>query len=353
MSSNSIYLCQPTVIDHAIINSKGCIVGGSCNPDFIISGKVDPVEQVVVDFSKIKKQVKAAVDDQLTGFDHKLWIVEHYSDCKIYLTVATQELEVAFDEYNFKLPFDTRVTIKTPYLVMELPLDAIRFIPNPTQRNLEDKSEAQEFIASSIEYHVLSTLVELHPHNDIEVECQYKCLPQIMGGTDDYKGALAMFQYTHPLPFSSSYGCQNIGHGHLSYIEVIGSDSCDEEALLTEIESLAHRMDNCVFVNRNYVTKVTTEHGTVLDYSHCLHALPENCWVTISYKTEQRGHFSASYKVNDRKGHKLYFLEHDTTVENMLDWALVSGLERVLKDYGATAFYLSEGLSKGAMRYIR
>jgi hypothetical protein len=349
--SNSIYLCQPTVIDHAIINSNGCIVGGSCNPDFIISGKVDPVEQVVVDFSKIKKEVKAAVDDKFVGFDHKLWVVEHYSDCKIFLTINAQEVEVSFDEYNFKLPFDTRVTIKTPYLEMELPLDAIRFMPNPTQRNLANVEEAHEFIATSIEYHVLNTLTELHPHNSIEVECQYKCLPHIMGGTEE-KGGLAVFKYTHPLPFSSSYGCQNIGHGHLSYIEVLGSDGCNEEALLTEIEDLADRIDNYVFVNRNYVTKVTTEHGTVLDYSYCLHALPENCWVTVEYETPQRGYFRATYKICD-KGHKLYFLDQDTTIENMLDWVLVGGLERVLKDHGATAFYMSEGLSKGAMRYLK
>ena len=77
---STMFLSDVTVLDHAYIDDSGFIVGGSFHPCFNVSGEIDGTEQVVVDFSAIKKQIKALIDSKETGYDHKLWIIEGFSN---------------------------------------------------------------------------------------------------------------------------------------------------------------------------------------------------------------------------------------------------------------------------------
>src|SRR5574343_1490291 len=109
---SSIFLSDLTVVDHAYINSQGQVIGGSFNPGFIVSGEVDPVEKVVVDFSTIKKDVKYSIDKHIddyhhNGFDHKIWFIEGYSG----------------GEYR---QFEDKIEFKTPAFKARVPLDAVR-----------------------------------------------------------------------------------------------------------------------------------------------------------------------------------------------------------------------------------
>ena len=72
MTNPTMFFSQPTVIDHAYIDQEGRVVGGSFNPDFLVTGEIDPKEKVVIDFGTGKKQIKALIDHKEFGYDHKL-----------------------------------------------------------------------------------------------------------------------------------------------------------------------------------------------------------------------------------------------------------------------------------------
>ena len=115
MSTNiaELFLSDLTVVDHAYIDDSGNVVGGSFNPTFYVAGNVDPVEQVVVDFSTIKKDIKNIIDSRLIGFDHKLWVIDGYSNVN---TLSWNSLSHDTDA--------TQVEIETPTTKLSIPESA-------------------------------------------------------------------------------------------------------------------------------------------------------------------------------------------------------------------------------------
>jgi hypothetical protein len=75
MKKSTMFLANLSVVDHAVLIPEGLIRGNSHNPSFEVSGVVDEVENVVCDFSTIKKRMKQLIDDHDMGFDHKCWIL--------------------------------------------------------------------------------------------------------------------------------------------------------------------------------------------------------------------------------------------------------------------------------------
>ena len=75
---------QVTTIDYAYINTEGQLLGGSYNADFEVTGDIEFNEQVVIDFGKVKKAIKQIIDGKFHGFDHKLWIIDGYSNIDTY-----------------------------------------------------------------------------------------------------------------------------------------------------------------------------------------------------------------------------------------------------------------------------
>ena len=117
---STMFLNDLTVVDHAYIDDNGCIVGGSFNPCFEVSGTPDAVEKVVVDFSTIKHDLKEMIDRHnfvfsKNGFDHKVWIIEGYSN-------------VSMIRMEGNSTYST-VTITTPAMALTVPGDAVKMIP--------------------------------------------------------------------------------------------------------------------------------------------------------------------------------------------------------------------------------
>lgn len=289
---SSLFLSNISVVDHAYIDYRGNVVGGSFNPSFLVSGDVDPVEQVVVDFSAVKKQIKAIIDDREIGFDHKLWFIEGYSNGTLTQTS------------------DGQAKIVTPTTILTAPMNAIKVISDGV------------YSIDSIGRH-LGKLVELelgllHPNVNIRVEC--------LNNTDahfpTHSHIASFFRYAHGLKDSTSWGCKNIAHGHLSYIQLMPTN----DATNALAGNMAKSLDDTIFVYRDNIIDETDVH------------------LSIGYNTD-RGHFSAVYQKN---AYKIEILDTETTVEHLVD-AIAGKWAIELDVLGVTHVLVSEGLSKGAL----
>jgi hypothetical protein len=307
--SSTMFLNNLTVVDHAYIDNEGCVKGGSFNPSFIVSGRPDPTEKVVVDFSTIKKDIKTAIDKHefdihKNGFDHKLWIIEGYSNV------------VSIDDSS-----DDVVTIVTPNMTLILAKDAVRVIEQKMNTNSE---YSVYYIGDAFRRHVQTYLQTKYPDINVKVQCFNNVDKHLI----DIMVATATFHYVHGLKDSTSFGCQNIAHGHRSFIH---TDNVSYNSLVyDELCEIAKELDNTVFVRKDNVLSITPNE------------------IVIGYSTEQRGRFKMTLNTDY---HKVVVLPTETTVEFLAAY-IKQYYSTKLKVLGAREIYVSEGLSKGAVEHL-
>ena len=261
---SSIFLSDLTVCDHAYINNKGQVIGGSFNPGFIVTGEIDPTEKVVVDFSTIKKDIKHFIDRHLhdvekNGFDHKLWFIEGYSEGSLIHNI------------------NGTYTINSFPSMITLPTDAIKYIPQVPGYESE---YSVNYIGKAFEIYLTELLSEKYPLVNITVECFNNVNVHLIDKSLPYN----YFTYSHGLKDSTSYGCQNIAHGHLSFIQH------NSPKIGLEIAAL---LDEAVFINKENIINETEHH------------------IQIEYTTV-RGTFNAVY---DKALNKIIVLDTETTIE--------------------------------------
>ena len=168
--TSTMWLANLSIVDHAYIDDRGNVVGGSFNPSFLVSGKVDPTEQVVVDFSTIKKQIKQIIDDKETGFDHKLWFIDGFSNGTI--------TEVDND----------RIVITTPTATLGMPNNAIK--------RFRGTEYSSELVGAAMSQYVTAQLArDVHPSIEIEAVCNNTT--DCHFPTPDHTASL--FRYAHGL----------------------------------------------------------------------------------------------------------------------------------------------------------
>lgn len=288
---SSMFLRNVTCIDHAFVDNRGFIEGGSYHQEIIVTGEVDEHEQVVVDFSAVKKQIKAIIDAKETGFDHKLWIIKGWSDCQV------NNLENGY------------VQVVTPHHILVAPRNALKIVEGfqGYQMNPFDAVETQ--MTKEVE-------AGLNEANGVDcIKVQIKLTKQVFG-EDAVK-----FTYFHGLKNSSSWGCNNIAHGHTSFVEVYD----DLGQRIKEVEKIiAHYLD-----------------GAMLIFKENLET-PNK----ISYETP-RGKFSLSFTEDV----KTIVMEQETTIENIVEH-VCERMKPVLDFYAVSKVFISEGLQKGALKQI-
>lgn len=299
MNQATMFLSQLTILDHAYIDDCGVVVGGSFNPDFIVGGDVDPVEQVVVDFSTVKKDLKGIIDDKEIGFDHKLWFIEGYS-------------QGHYEEFVNELE-QPRIRITTQSVYLDVPRNAVTIF--------EANDYSVEAVGKVLGKFVEGELKKKYP------TVRVSCLNNIVAHTPtldhtSVKPDVALFTYSHGLKDSTSWGCNNIAHGHLSYVQIAPSNP-DTMHLQ---ETIANDLDGVVFVNK---ANVVAE---------------DDKQITLSYTTG-RGLFFARYQ---KDSNFIKVLETETTIEHLVEWVR-NRYETRLYDSGAKFLFVSEGLSKGAL----
>lgn len=301
---SSLFLNDVTIIDHAYMDEKGIIRGGTYRPEFIITGEVIGDEQVVVDFSALKKQVKAIIDDKHQGFDHKLIVPRaHFQD--VTKVVGTDNFE-----------------INNHYGKVQLPQDAIRFI--------DVEHVTTNSFAAELAKYVQNQLRMVHyPDLNIQVYCELNNTPTLLSDGNDVFRCYRMFHYTHGLKNSSSYGCQNIAHGHRSFVQPLfrgGASEFDAELVKAAFDAVQEDVDHAVFIFRENLLS------------------EDDRWVRIRYTTE-RGTFFAVY---DRTVYNIHILDTETTIEHLVDYVAARHGEK-FKAAGFHALAVSEGLTKGSV----
>lgn len=289
--TSSMFLCDTTNVDHAYIDNEGRVVGGSYRPKFIVTGNVDPQENVVIDFSAVKKAIKASIDDYNTGFDHKLWWIE-----------GTSAGTITFDGDN--------VTIDTPVVTITGPANIVKVIRSDEQ---------------IINDYVQVELCAKYPDVDARIET---ILTTTFDTPPQMNTAAHQFRYAHGLKMSSSFGCQNIAHGHLSYLGAKTTDVLATDLLLA---SIAAQLDGVVFAWDDNVSRENDQ--TVVD---------------IGYTSAHRGRMQMSFKRSSVDRVKLVILETETTVEHLTEWIAAEWGDE-LRQAGVQQLFVSEGLSKGAV----
>lgn len=283
MNTAIMNLNNLTVVDHAIIDNEGYLVGGSFNPSFLVEGNIDPVEKVVVDFSTIKKQMKATMDDKQLGFDHKLWIIQHYSKILDIRDESGQILSIP--QLHQITDWAQRILIKTSHGEYIIPRDAIKVVL--TELNTSEYNIANVGLWFDDYYKQQFPQLKITTINNVETHALRPV---------EY---FQYFSYAHGLKDSTSWGCQNIAHGHLSYIILNGKrgiSDANQIEILTD--TIATDLDRTYFINKENVVSVSND-----NYITTIH---------LEY-TSNRGLFSA--KVHDKQKQKCVILDSETTIE--------------------------------------
>lgn len=292
----TMFLNNVTSIDHAYISSSGEIIGGSVSPLITVTGKVDDTEQVVVDFSNIKKEIKSFIDGP-EGFDHKLWIIDGIS--------GGNQLHYGIG--------GGRILIRTNQLTLSIPSEAVVFI------------EEGDTVYSAFKHHLQSKLsIQLSKiyNTELKVSIDLDFAPSLFNNTK----IVAQFRYVHGLKNSTSYGCQNIAHGHNSWISCDWDSSvADRAEVQVVINDIARFLDRAIFVWKDNYCKYKGED-------------------IIEYSTKERGRFELRLLYPDQS---IIILRKETTIENLVEWAAEIYREK-LKKVGVTTLYMSEGQNKGA-----
>lgn len=294
MNRATLFLNDLTCLDHAFINDRGNIIGGSYMVGVELTGEVDPVEEVVVDFSTIKKALKEAIDDKEKGFDHKLWIRCYDTGVKLG---------------------DTYVEYTSSSVRLRVPKNAVRFLRYSPDRISEDLAIYLQEVVDE-KYPSVKVVIE-------NVTLTHRYAVPAFHPTDNHHKPMLSFNYTHGLRNSTSWGCQSLGHGHHSFIDFAPKNGRDSYFLLCSDMELF--LENAVFIDEDNIFKNTEDE------------------ITISYETA-RGTFSATY---NKHLNNVIVLPVETTVEHLAEF-IGQKFEEHLKDYGIERLYVSEGLQKGS-----
>lgn len=294
---STLFISDITTVDHAVLMEDGRIKGNSFNLGAYVTGEVTEDEKVVEDFGTVKKRIKQFIDAKEDGYDHKLWIPDPEG--------------ILEQNHN-------RYVRSEGSWSMSLPRDAIKFVEFSAEGMNKDR----------VEKSINSFLKRKMPHLDFKVFTNIVPRPAFPASKDR---PVSMFRYTHGLKDSTSWGCQNILHGHLSFIYLQESgDPCANKAYALQAEIASH-LDNIMFIKRGNLYPSGKEN-----------------LVKIQYMSRDRGEFEYMFRkgVND-----FILLETETTIEYLAEfvrdfWA------RDLKKCAVKKIYLSEGLVKGAVTEI-
>ncbi|QJT71266.1 6-pyruvoyl tetrahydropterin synthase-like protein [Vibrio phage vB_VcorM_GR11A] len=334
----SMFLHNVTVIDGAYVDSNGVCVGFSFSPRFHVSGKVSEDESVVVDFSTIKKDLKAFIDDKETGIDHKLLVfTEGHGDNKVTLgCVSHVTLHPEKDKGKKKAKSSANTKTKPFVRVVtatgtEIDTDVYAVKELDIRGHRRPELDAKPIVL--IQYWLQQEINNHFPDLDIKVSLESKF--NHVNPIDVHGWVLTQAQpitYVHGLKDSTSFGCQNIMHGHRSFIQLVGireeyADNKYKASLDKVCKTMARFMDGKYLVaERNYAPSGGS--------------IPEDRdWV--GYESRDRGKFSVLL------GQPHLVLPHETTIECIVHY-MYQQFRSQLRELGVSQIYISEGLEKGA-----
>lgn len=180
-----LFVNDLTVIDFSYLCTQRGMVGESWIVDLTLHGELDE-QNMVLDFSKVKKQVKRIIDDTV---DHKLAIPTEYSGVNVQHIEGQDYIKVEFESVGGE-----KIAISSPS-------DAYCFV------------DADRIEMSHVIKHLASVIKPQLPANVKKVELSLRA--------EDISGFY--YHYTHGLKKHDG-NCQRIAHGHRSKIQIFEND---------------------------------------------------------------------------------------------------------------------------------
>ncbi|GAA0288144.1 6-carboxytetrahydropterin synthase [Psychrosphaera haliotis] len=180
-----LFVNDLTVIDFSYLCTQRGMVGESWIVDLTLHGELDE-QNMVLDFSKVKKQVKRIIDDTV---DHKLAIPTEYSGVNVQHIEGQDYIKVEFESNSGE-----KIAISSPS-------DAYCFV------------DADRIEMSHVIKHLASVIKPQLPANVKKVELSLRA--------EDISGFY--YHYTHGLKKHDG-NCQRIAHGHRSKIQIFEND---------------------------------------------------------------------------------------------------------------------------------
>lgn len=283
------------------------VVGGSYNVSVQLTGPTKDGEEVVIDFGSAKKIIKELIDHKTMGLDHKL-LLNGQQKCK-----------------------DGNVGYGNTHYPFTAPDDAVHIVPFKLD---------PDTIESELAYYLSTWLTRmLNEQYAIVLEVLVTLnttpiLPQFLSDVPNHepmRSACATFRYTHGLPRSSSWGCRNLFHGHLSNVVLYGHAKAYSAEAAALAERIAGWLHNCHLVEAKHfnVTQGSVSYGAA--------------------ENDGRGVFHLDTR--EFGANFIRVFDKATTIENITDFVL-NTFKRELQEVGVRVLYVSEGLTKGAVRNV-
>lgn len=285
-----LFVNDLTVMDFSYLCPKRGMVGESWIVDLILHGDLDE-QNMVLDFGKVKKQVKRIIDDTV---DHKLVIPSEYSGVDATHIENSDYMKVAFELESQQ------------HIQISCPNDAFCFID-------ADKVEMNDVIL-----HLASVIKPQLPSNVKKVELSLR--------TEQISGFY--YHYTHGLKKHDG-NCQRIAHGHRSKIQIF------------ENGMKSPRLEKLWAASWEDIYVATTEDKVEPDQLKFICCNDEQ--VAYQYEAAQ-GLFELVMPKS-----AVYEMEVDTTVELIAQYiADKLKADNPENDYKIVAY---EGVAKGAIAY--
>lgn len=317
----SMYYANLTNIDLAMFLPTGQLRGDSFNLHVTLSGQEDPQEAVLIDFSTAKKRIKKWIDDhEGNGFDHKCWVTMH-------------------PEMNIEVKHDRdadRVCITTPFTEVEAPTNCFHFL-NMYQSHLEQDAFTLPNIMYFWESAISEYIQEKFKQDGERIEVEVKLTNNFSYpafANSELTGF--QFRYTHGLKHSTSFGCQNPVHGHLSYIAFEERESMwgtssfwpgSRGLYADDLQPVIDTLNNAVFIWQENVVHQDDKH------------------VVVEYDCP-RGKMRQVVRDQDA-----IILPIETTVEHLAEF-VAERFRTIFQDMGIARIYVSEGLEKGGIAEV-
>ena len=387
----TLYINRVTTVDCAILSQWGISLkdklfaeaaGFSFNVDVELKGDLDPIENVVVDFGALKKFLKSEIDNIDYGYDHKLIVPKSLVELDGgHLQVNTTQDTIVFKNGGVEILSVPRNAVRitdTEELDSRLS-QSVGFLEAIIYREYEQGGsfnphgcsgvhEVLRALGTELKGFLQACVERQYPNQGIVVEtvicdCETTKPNAYMFNTESpyIKRAVSnYFTYTHGLKKSTSMGCRNIVHGHLSYIQLVSKPLHMTQGAVTHMGTS---------VNDTHVQGLQELCNQMAADLNCTHFVHSENLVTVdgvtsdSYTAEGRGDFKATLNSNSEiqcpksSGHSdclfgnIVVLPTESTIENLVSY-VAETYKKELDALQVSLIYISEGLHKGSYLHV-
>ncbi len=290
----NLFVRDLTVIDSSYICEHRGVVGDSWILDVTMSGELNEMS-MVLDFSKVKKQIKQLVDEYV---DHRLLLPMQSA------AIVLQASKAGYSKVD--------VLRGDKSLHLHCPDEAYCLI------------DAEAITIESVTAHVYNILRDNLPSNVTGLEITLR--------HENINGAF--YHYTHGLKKHDG-NCQRIAHGHRSPVEIVVDGQRDEQ----REQAFAQRWEDIYLGSKEDQVSVSS-----LNLSENAHSVNDESHYGFSYMAPQ-GEFELAIAKSETE-----ILPTDTTVE-LLAGYIADQVAPSLAENQSLQIVAYEGVGKGAMAF--